>query len=174
MPHLALDAPWTRWPLTSVLLLCAVVSLRAIGNPDLGVPDADRILMDGVFLRDFLADLPALAMVLLTAWAFQRYREGQADGWLLTTAALLGLAAWTKQTAVFAGLWIVLERDISVRALGRPPLAGQHLLIYRYTDNKPPTAASLTLELPVVGKTLEVPRGGGAAAKAGTGTGADP
>lgn len=39
-------------------LLYVVMSSRALFDPSVGYPDADRILMDGVFLRDFLHDLP--------------------------------------------------------------------------------------------------------------------
>ena len=38
-------------------LYCALV-LRQLFNPSLGYPDADRILMDGVLIRDFLHDWP--------------------------------------------------------------------------------------------------------------------
>ena len=43
------------------LIAVAVLTLlRQIMNDALGYPDADRILMDGVFFRDFLVDLPLL------------------------------------------------------------------------------------------------------------------
>jgi hypothetical protein len=44
--------------LVCVLTVLLVLSLRGITNPHIGYPDADRILMDGVFIRDFLGDLP--------------------------------------------------------------------------------------------------------------------
>jgi hypothetical protein len=192
--------------LTALLAVAALVALRAIGDSTLGVPDADRILMDGVFVRDFLhdlplwdvysyavdyyaqypalsigyrppffplfegianaafgieqwssrlaltgfwlaglagwfllvrrthdedvafwsgmllatcpfvvqwgwytmAELPVLALTMLTAWAFQRYLDDDRGRWLILAALLLGLAMWTKQTAVFAALWLSL------------------------------------------------------------------
>jgi hypothetical protein len=38
--------------------IAALTLLRQLTNDALGYPDADRILMDGVFFRDFLVDLP--------------------------------------------------------------------------------------------------------------------
>ncbi|WP_262689426.1 ArnT family glycosyltransferase [Kordiimonas aestuarii] len=38
--------------------LAATLLLRGLGNNSLGYPDADRILMDGVFLRDTMTDMP--------------------------------------------------------------------------------------------------------------------
>jgi hypothetical protein len=40
--------------------VAALVLLRQFANQALGYPDADRILMDGVFFRDFFVDLPLL------------------------------------------------------------------------------------------------------------------
>ena len=47
-----------RYGIYAVLSVTAVLLLRQIGDSSLGYPDADRILMDGVFIRDFLSDMP--------------------------------------------------------------------------------------------------------------------
>lgn len=44
--------------LAGVLVVFSLLVLRRFGDLSLGYPDADRILMDGVFFRDFLFDLP--------------------------------------------------------------------------------------------------------------------
>jgi 4-amino-4-deoxy-L-arabinose transferase-like glycosyltransferase len=41
-----------------ILALFSFCVLRRLGDSSLGYPDADRILMDGVFFRDFFFDLP--------------------------------------------------------------------------------------------------------------------
>ncbi len=41
-----------------ILIVISILSLRQITNTSLGYPDADRILMDGVFILDFLHDFP--------------------------------------------------------------------------------------------------------------------
>lgn len=52
----AVDRYW--WAFGAVAVLFAVIVLRRLGDVSLGYPDADRILMDGVFFRDLLVDLP--------------------------------------------------------------------------------------------------------------------
>ncbi len=46
--------------IAGLVAIAALTFLRQIFNDALGYPDADRILMDGVFFRDFLVDLPLL------------------------------------------------------------------------------------------------------------------
>jgi hypothetical protein len=46
--------------LIGLLAVASLTLLRQLTNNALGYPDADRILMDGVFFRDFLVDLPLL------------------------------------------------------------------------------------------------------------------
>lgn len=193
--------------------IIAILFLRGIGNNTIGYPDADRILMDGVFIQDFLRtlpkldysnvgfqslyefttnyfaqypalsigyrppffafieglfnlvfglntwssrlamllfvwmgalawfrliervydrntaffatlilfcnpfivrwgwytmlDVPALSMVLITAYIFYRYTEQQSPGWLYAAAIVFSLTLWTKQTTMFMVLWIV-------------------------------------------------------------------
>jgi len=42
----------------SPLVLLVLLFTRRLGDTSLGYPDADRILMDGVFLHDFLTAFP--------------------------------------------------------------------------------------------------------------------
>lgn len=44
--------------LIAVLIVMSILLLREIGNIGMGYPDADRLLMDGVFIHDFLKDFP--------------------------------------------------------------------------------------------------------------------
>jgi hypothetical protein len=46
--------------IAALVTIAAITLLRQLTNDALGYPDADRILMDGVFFRDFLVDLPLL------------------------------------------------------------------------------------------------------------------
>ncbi|NVJ98484.1 MAG: glycosyltransferase family 39 protein [Alphaproteobacteria bacterium] len=49
----------SRWGAISILvLLAALLMLRGLGDNSIGYPDADRILMDGVFLADTMRDMP--------------------------------------------------------------------------------------------------------------------
>lgn len=49
----------SRWSAIGLLvLLAAILMLRGLGDNSIGYPDADRILMDGVFLADTLRDMP--------------------------------------------------------------------------------------------------------------------
>ncbi|MDD5578647.1 MAG: glycosyltransferase family 39 protein [Methylobacter sp.] len=50
-----------------------ILSLRQIGNSSLGYPDADRILMDGVFILDFLRDFPITGIYDYTINYFGQY-----------------------------------------------------------------------------------------------------
>lgn len=55
------------WAVTSVLLL------RGFGDPSLGYPDADRLLMDGVFVLDFLRAMPLDRVVDFTKEYYAQY-----------------------------------------------------------------------------------------------------
>jgi hypothetical protein len=201
--------------LLAVLGVAAVLLLRSLFDTSLGYPDADRILMDGVFIRDFLSELPltrvydytiqyfgqypalsigyrppffpfleglynlvfgvnmwssrlalftfvvvgvsswyllinrafdtltaflaslllvttpflvqwgwytmgewpVLAMVLLTGYLFYRYSETDTPRYLYGAALALALAMWTKQTAGFALVWILLYTAFSGKLL---------------------------------------------------------
>lgn len=59
-----------------LMLLWAVVSvllLRGLGDPSLGYPDADRLLMDGVFVLDFLRAMPLDRVVDFTKEYYAQY-----------------------------------------------------------------------------------------------------
>ena len=55
-----------------------------------------------------MGELPVLSMVLLTAYSFYLFTENKRSRYLYATAILLGVAVWTKQTAVFVLLWFTL------------------------------------------------------------------
>ncbi|WP_417452054.1 ArnT family glycosyltransferase [Kordiimonas sp.] len=44
--------------LVLLAVFAAILMLRGLGDSSIGYPDADRILMDGVFLRDTMVDMP--------------------------------------------------------------------------------------------------------------------
>ena len=50
-----------------------------------------------------------------------------------------------------------LLKSIPVEQANRPPLKGQRILVYRYENMSVPSAKTLKLPVPVVGKTIEVP-----------------
>jgi hypothetical protein len=56
-----------------VLLVMTILLLRGIGNINLGYPDADRLLMDGVFIHDFLEDLPLTNIYQYTIEYYAQY-----------------------------------------------------------------------------------------------------
>jgi len=56
-----------------VLLLMAILLLREMRNPHLGYPDGDRYLMDGVFLFDFLHDMPLTRIYDFTVSYYAQY-----------------------------------------------------------------------------------------------------
>ncbi len=59
--------------LISVLLVMSILLLRDIGNISLGYPDADRIMMDGVFIHDFLKDFPLTHIYQYTTEYYAQY-----------------------------------------------------------------------------------------------------
>ncbi|MDX2463004.1 MAG: glycosyltransferase family 39 protein [Porticoccus sp.] len=58
MPLSSTFSNYRLWIIATIVVLMSVLLLRGIDNPDLQYPDADRILMDGVFILDLLQDLP--------------------------------------------------------------------------------------------------------------------
>lgn len=56
-----------------ILSLMTFLLLRDIGNNNLGYPDADRILMDGIFLHDFMRDMPFAHIYDYTVRYFAQY-----------------------------------------------------------------------------------------------------
>lgn len=69
-----LQRSWAHWlGLGIVLLVMSAVLLREIGNNSLGYPDADRLLMDGVFILDFLKDMPLTRLYDYTINYYAQY-----------------------------------------------------------------------------------------------------
>ena len=62
-----------RLGLFFVLMVMSILLLRGIGNHNLIYPDADRILMDGVFIHDFLRELPLREVYQYTADYYAQY-----------------------------------------------------------------------------------------------------
>ncbi len=54
-----------------------------------------------------MAELPALSMMLVTAYFIWRYGEGHGDRFVYLSAAAFALTLWTKQTAAFMLLWLL-------------------------------------------------------------------
>ena len=112
-----------RLGLPFVCIVLAILLLRDIGNASIGYPDADRFLMDGVFLLDFLREMPLTRIYDFTIRYYAQYPalsvgyhppffplvEGLFNGVLgintwssrlaVLAFALLGVAAWYKLTA---------------------------------------------------------------------------
>jgi hypothetical protein len=72
-PLTAVPARLAWLGLALVITVLAVLSLRGIGNPHVGYPDADRAIMDGVFIRDFLGDLPLTRVYDYTIHYYVQY-----------------------------------------------------------------------------------------------------
>jgi len=112
----------------SLLLILAVMTvllLREIGNPSLGYPDADRILMDGVFILDFLKDFPVDHIYGYTVEYFGQYPAlsiGYRPPFFPFVEALfngiLGINMWSSRFALLAfmlvgvSFWFLLIRRI--------------------------------------------------------------
>lgn len=107
------SSPPIRIALLLILALAAVLALRDIGNPHLGTADANRILMDGVFMHDFLSDLPLTDIYDYTVHYYAQYPalsigyrppllpffEGLANG-------LFGINQWSSRLAL-TGFWLL-------------------------------------------------------------------
>lgn len=94
--------------LASLIALAALILLRGLGNDSLGFPDADRILMDSVFLRDLLVDLPLADPIGYTKDYFVQYPAlsiGYRPPFFPFVAALLQLLVgpemWATRLALF-------------------------------------------------------------------------
>jgi len=78
-----------------------------------------------------MAEVPTLAMVLISAYLFYQFVETRAAGYGYAAAVVFALALWTKQTAIFAVLWFlpyILLRWGVVGTLRRPAVWGAGLL----------------------------------------------
>lgn len=111
--------------LAVVWVVALIVLTRQLMNDSLGYPDADRILMDGVFLHDFLRDLPLDHIYDYTVTYFAQYPAlsiGYRPPFFPLIEALFnlmfGVNMWSSRLAllVFAlvGLtaWFLLVRRI--------------------------------------------------------------
>jgi glycosyltransferase involved in cell wall biosynthesis len=67
------EQPALFFSLLLVLLVTTFLLLRDIGNTNIVYPDADRILMDGVFIHDFLKDLPLTHLYQYTIEYYAQY-----------------------------------------------------------------------------------------------------
>lgn len=59
--------------LLAILLLMSLLLLRGIGDVNIAFPDAARLLMDGVFIYDFLIDLPITNLYQYTTEYYAQY-----------------------------------------------------------------------------------------------------
>ena len=67
-------APSKTWIYISIICLSVIVIFsRQLTNTALGYPDADRILMDGVFIHDFLLEMPLSRIYDYTINYFGQY-----------------------------------------------------------------------------------------------------
>jgi len=108
-----------------VLAAMTIILLREIGNPSLGYPDADRILMDGVFILDFLKDFPVDRIYDYTVEYFGQYPAlsiGYRPPFFPFIEALfngaLGINMWSSRLALLTFMmvgvtfWFLLVRRI--------------------------------------------------------------
>jgi dolichyl-phosphate-mannose-protein mannosyltransferase len=63
-------------------------------------------------------DLPVLFLAMLLAYVFHRSTESAAPRYVYGSALVFVLAAWTKQTAVFLPLWLLLYLAVTGRLRG--------------------------------------------------------
>jgi len=62
-----------RLSLFFVLVVMSILLLRGIGNPNHIYPDADRQLMDGVFILDFMREMPVSEIYEFTVDYYAQY-----------------------------------------------------------------------------------------------------
>lgn len=99
-----------RWlAFGSLTVLAAVLLLRELGNSALGYPDADRLLMDGVFLLDFLRALPFDRVIDFTKAYYAQYPAlsiGYRPPFFPFVEALFnavfGINTWSSRLAILA------------------------------------------------------------------------
>lgn len=125
-------------PLLLTLAAMTVILLREIGNPSLGYPDADRILMDGVFILDFLKDFPIDRVYGYTVEYFGQYPAlsiGYRPPFFPFIEALFngvfGINMWSSRLALLAFMLV--------------GVTSWFLLIRRLYDNSTAFAATLLL-----------------------------
>jgi hypothetical protein len=119
------DTLITWGALLIVLVAIAILLTRQLGNPHLGYPDADRILMDGVFIHDFLRDLPLTNIYDYTINYYAQYPAlsiGYRPPFFPFIEALFnsvfGVNMWSSRLAILAfavvgfSAWFFLVRRI--------------------------------------------------------------
>jgi len=92
-----------------VLLVMSVLLLRGIGDSSLGYPDADRFLMNGVFILDFIREMPLRNVYEFTANYYAQYPAlniGYSAPFFPAVEALFnavfGINIWSSRLAVLA------------------------------------------------------------------------
>jgi hypothetical protein len=119
------DSFLTRVSLLLVLVVLTVLFSRELGNPHLRYPDADRILMDGVFLHDFLRDLPLTGIYDYTINYYAQYPAlsiGYRPPFFPFVEAIFnsvfGINIWSSRLAIIAfsvigfSAWFFLVRRV--------------------------------------------------------------
>ncbi|MHB8916049.1 MAG: ArnT family glycosyltransferase [Thiobacillus sp.] len=98
-----------RLGLLFVCVVFAIVLLRDIGNSSIGYPDADRFMMDGVFILDFLREMPLTRIYDFTIRYYAQYPAlsvGYHPPFFPLVEALfngvLGINTWSSRLAVLA------------------------------------------------------------------------
>ena len=98
-----------RLGLVFVCIVFAVLLLREIGNASIGYPDADRFMMNGVFILDFLREMPLTRIYDFTINYYAQYPAlsvGYHPPFFPLVEALfnglLGINTWSSRLAVLA------------------------------------------------------------------------
>lgn len=105
-----------RLGLPFVCVVLAIILLRDIGNSSIGYPDADRFMMDGVFILDFLREMPLTRIYDFTIRYYAQYPAlsvGYHPPFFPLVEALFnsvfGINTWSSRLAVLAfalmGVW---------------------------------------------------------------------
>jgi len=104
------------WALLTVLTVMIVLMSRQIGNPHISFPDADRLMMDGVFILDFLRDLPLTRIYDYTVNYYAQY-PGLSIGYRppffpfveALFNGLFGVNTWSSRLAVLAFALVTVD-----------------------------------------------------------------
>lgn len=98
-----------RLGLPFICLVFAIALLRNIGDPSIGYPDADRFMMNGVFMLDFLREMPLNRIYDFTIQYYAQYPAlsiGYHPPFFPLVEALfngaLGINTWSSRLAVLA------------------------------------------------------------------------
>lgn len=138
----------SAYGLPIVLFMALIILLRGINDISYGYPDADRFLLDGVFILDFLRDLPITRVYDFTIRYYAQY-PGLSIGYhppffpliealfngtfginiwssrlAVTTFMIIGISAWYKLVSATygneIGFWssLLLVTNVSVMQWG--------------------------------------------------------